>query len=84
MKAPKMFYRHPGSRKIHGDMFDYTIIDGADNAAVEAVQAAGWYPTTVAAKAAGGAAAQAPEALEEAPKVEAPKPVRKPKGKATK
>lgn len=52
MKNPTMLYRHPGKHKIHGDSFDYVIVEGDD---VEGALKDGWHKTTVEAKDATGA-----------------------------
>ena len=43
-----MLYKHPGKRKIHGDMFDYIIVERSE---VKAHLDAGWSLTTAEAKA---------------------------------
>jgi hypothetical protein len=47
MKNPTMLYCHPGKHKIHGDLFDYTIV-GEES--VEDALKDGWHKTTVEAK----------------------------------
>jgi hypothetical protein len=42
-----MLYKHPGSHEIHGDTFDYIIVEPDD---VEAKVADGWSKTTDEAK----------------------------------
>jgi hypothetical protein len=42
-----MLYKHPGPHEIHGDKFDYTIVDEAD---VDSAVKDGWALTTDAAK----------------------------------
>lgn len=42
-----MLYKHPGKTKMHGDKFDYCIVDEAD---VSATKADGWALTTDEAK----------------------------------
>ncbi len=42
-----MLYKHPGKHKIHGDMFDYIIVD---KEAVESAIKDGWCKTTDEAK----------------------------------
>lgn len=51
MKNPTMLYKHPGQHEIHGDKFDYTIVDADEEGAIEAAKADGWYLTTDEAKA---------------------------------
>jgi len=41
-----MLYKHPGPHKIHGDKFDYTIVD---EDAVEGALSDGWFLTTTEA-----------------------------------
>lgn len=43
-----MLYKHPGPHKIHGDNFDYIVVDDAD---VDAKVKEGWAKTTDEAKA---------------------------------
>lgn len=52
MKNPTMLYKHPGQHEIHGDKFDYTIVDADEEGAIEAAQAEGWHLTTTEAKSA--------------------------------
>lgn len=42
-----MLYKHPGVHEIHGDKFDYVIVDEKD---VDEAIAAGWRLTTTDAK----------------------------------
>lgn len=42
-----MLYKHPGPHAIHGDMFDYVIVDEDD---VDGAIADGWARTTAEAK----------------------------------
>ena len=45
-KIPKrMMYAHPGRHEIHGDRFDYTIIDDTPEAIANA-KSFGWFLTT--------------------------------------
>ncbi len=43
-----MLYKHPGKHDIHGDMFDYIVVDGDE---VDAKLKEGWAKTTDEAKA---------------------------------
>jgi len=45
----RMLYKHPGPHEIHGDHFDYTIVEDEDEAIAEAI-AEGWSLTTDEAK----------------------------------
>lgn len=47
MKSPTMLYKHPGSHEIHGDRFDYIIVDEDE---VNQALADGWALTTDGAK----------------------------------
>jgi hypothetical protein len=47
-----MLYKHPGVHEIHGDKFDYIIVDADDAAALSDALEAGWFFTTTEAKAA--------------------------------
>lgn len=47
-----MLYKHPGSHEIHGDKFDYIIVDADDASALSDALDAGWHLTTTEAKAA--------------------------------
>lgn len=42
-----MLYKHPGKHKLHGDMFDYIVVDEGD---VDAKVKDGWAKTTEEAK----------------------------------
>lgn len=42
-----MLYKHPGPHEIHGDKFDYIVVD---EAAVDAALKDGWSKTTDEAK----------------------------------
>lgn len=42
-----MLYKHPGKHAIHGDMFDYIVVEDAD---VDAKVKEGWAKTTGEAK----------------------------------
>ena len=42
-----MLYKHPGKHKMHGDMFDYIVVDEGD---VEAKVKEGWAKSTGEAK----------------------------------
>jgi hypothetical protein len=44
-----MLYKHPGPHEIHGDHFDYTIVDD-DEESVQAAIDEGWSLTTDEAK----------------------------------
>ena len=48
-KTTRMLYKYPGQHEIHGDFFDYAIVDDTEEAVAEAV-ADGWYLTTPEAK----------------------------------
>jgi hypothetical protein len=39
MKNPTMLYKHPGPYEIHGDHFDYIIVDDSD---IDSAIADGW------------------------------------------
>lgn len=45
----RMLYKYPGPHEIHGDRFDYIIVDDEDEA-VEAAISEGWFLTTDEAK----------------------------------
>ena len=47
MKTPTMVYKHPGIHAIHGDKFDYKIVDEDD---IDSALADGWFLTTTEAK----------------------------------
>lgn len=47
MNNPTMLYKHPGKHEIHGDKFDYIIVDEED---IESAIADGWFRTTDEAK----------------------------------
>lgn len=49
MSTPTMVYKHPGSHKIHGDRFDYIIVD-ADTDELDDALSSGWFRTTEEAK----------------------------------
>jgi len=40
-----MVYRHPGKHKIHGELFDFKIVDG-DTEELDAALSDGWHLTT--------------------------------------
>ena len=46
MSKKTMLYKHPGSHDIHGDKFDYIIVEDAD---IDASVKDGWSLTTVEA-----------------------------------
>lgn len=46
-----MLYKHPGKHKLHGDMFDYVVVDQSQ---VADHLEAGWSLTTTEAKEPGG------------------------------
>lgn len=50
MKEATMLYRAPGPHEIDGAHLDYTIIDAAEEGAIEAAIAEGWFLTSPAAK----------------------------------
>lgn len=45
----RMLYKHPGQHEIHGDFFDYTIVDDTEEVIEQAI-AEGWALTTPEAK----------------------------------
>jgi len=45
---PKMLYKWPGIEEIHGDKFDYTIVE--DEEAEDVAKEDGWFLTTDEAK----------------------------------
>jgi hypothetical protein len=47
-----MLYRHPGSHHIHGDLFDYTVVDVSREGVLDLALKEGWYLTPAEAKAA--------------------------------
>lgn len=47
MNNPTMLYKHPGKHKIHGDSFDYVIVDESE---VDAKLKEGWAKSTDDAK----------------------------------
>lgn len=59
-----MLYKHPGSHEIHGDKFDYTIVDADDAAALSDALEAGWFLTTTEAKASSERPSPAAEYIE--------------------
>lgn len=69
MSNDRMLYKHPGPHQIHGNVFDYVIVDEDDAEVFSEALADGWQLTTDDALAAA--------------KGEAPKPVAKPKKAAT-
>ena len=50
MSTPTMLYKHPGKHEIHGDKFDYTIVDADDAMVLTAALDEGWFFTTTDAK----------------------------------
>jgi uncharacterized protein YmfQ (DUF2313 family) len=50
MKNATMLYRHPGLYEIHGDRFDYIIVDADEEGAIDQALADGWHLTTDEAK----------------------------------
>ena len=48
MKNPTMLYKHPGAHEMHGDKFDYIVVDEQD---VDQAKKDGWHLTTTEAKA---------------------------------
>ena len=50
MKQATMLYKYPGKEEMFGGKFDYTIVDAAQDGAIEAALAEGWHLTTVEAK----------------------------------
>ena len=51
MSNETMVYQHPGRHEIHGDLFDYKIVDADVEGALDAALAEGWHLTTTEAKA---------------------------------
>jgi hypothetical protein len=47
-----MLYRHPGAHRIHGDLFDYTVVDASREGVLDLALKEGWYLTPAEAKAA--------------------------------
>lgn len=47
MKNPTMLYKHPGAHEMHGDKFDYIVVDEQD---VDQAKKEGWHLTTTEAK----------------------------------
>lgn len=50
MKNATMLYKHPGPHEMHGDHFDYTIVDANEEGAIDQAIADGWHLTTDEAK----------------------------------
>lgn len=47
-----MLYRYPGTHRIHGDLFDYTVVDVSREGVLDLALKEGWHLTTAEAKAA--------------------------------
>jgi len=47
-----MLYRYPGSHHIHGDLFDYTVVDISREGVLDLALKEGWHLTPAEAKAA--------------------------------
>ena len=62
MKNPTMLYKHPGAHEMHGDKFDYIVVDEQD---VDQAKKDGWHLTTTEAKAETKAPAKTAEAVED-------------------
>lgn len=60
MKNPTMLYKHPGAHEIHGDKFDYVVVDDHE---VDQAKKDGWSLTTTEAKAKTKAPAKSAEAV---------------------
>ena len=45
-----MLYKHGGKHKIHGDKFEYIIVDADEDGAIEDALSKGWHLTTTEAK----------------------------------
>lgn len=50
MSQNTMLYKHGGKHKIHGDKFDYIIVDADEGGATEDALSKGWHLTTTEAK----------------------------------
>ena len=55
MKLATMVYKHPGKHKIHGDLFDYKIVDAepeeeGGESELDQALSDGWFKTTTEAK----------------------------------
>lgn len=61
MANETMVYKHPGPHEIHGDSFDYKIVDADDADSLEVALAEGWHLTTTEAKASPVDAPEAPK-----------------------
>jgi hypothetical protein len=46
-----MLYRYPGTHRIHGDLFDYTVVDVSREGVLDLALKEGWYLTPAEAKA---------------------------------
>ena len=47
-----MLYRYPGAHRVHGDLFDYTIVDASREGVLDLAIQEGWCLTPQEAKAA--------------------------------
>lgn len=47
--SKRMLYKYPGPHEIHGDNFDYIIVEDTEEAVAEAINE-GWALTTTEAK----------------------------------
>jgi hypothetical protein len=47
-----MLYRYPGTNRIHGDLFDYTVVDASRGGVLDLALKEGWHLTPAEAKAA--------------------------------
>jgi hypothetical protein len=52
VKNETMLYRYPGTHRLHGDFYDYTIVDVSREGVLELALKEGWYLTPAEAKAA--------------------------------
>ena len=51
-KDETMLYKYPGAHRLHGDLYDYTIVDVSREGVLELAFKEGWHLTPAAAKAA--------------------------------
>jgi hypothetical protein len=51
-KNETMLYRYPGTHHLHGDLYDYTIVDASREGVLELALKEGWHLTPAEAKAA--------------------------------
>ena len=52
VKNETMLYRYPGTHRLHGDLYDYTIVDASREGVLELALKEGWHLTSAEAKAA--------------------------------